>query len=89
MDSYEISWKKSAVSDLRRIGKQFINRIIRAIEALETNPYGINSKKLKATEHIYRLRIGEYRVIYQVDTSAKAIIIYHVRHRKDIYRFMK
>jgi mRNA interferase RelE/StbE len=89
MGSYEIRWKKSAIGDLRRIDKKFVSRIIRAIEDLETNPYTAHSKKLKATEHIYRLRIGVYRVVYHVDTSTRTITIYHVRHRKDIYRFMK
>ena len=89
MGSYEIRWKKSAISDLRKIDKQFVGRIINTVEDLITNPYTAHSKKFKATEHIYRLRIGDYRVVYQVDTNAKAITIYHVRHRKDVYRFMK
>jgi len=89
MGLYEIWWKKSAIGDLRRIDKQFVGRIIRTVEDLVTNPYTTHSKKLKATEHIYRLRIGDYRVVYHVDTNAKAITIYHVRHRKDVYRFMK
>jgi mRNA interferase RelE/StbE len=89
MDSYEIRWKKSAICDLRRIDKQFVSRIIRSIEDLVTNPYLAHSKKLKATEHIYRLRIGDYRVVYHVEAGARTITIYHVRHRKDIYRCLK
>lgn len=86
MGSYEIHWKKPAISDLRRIDKQFISRIIRAIEALVTNPFTLQSKKLQDAEHIYRLRVGDYRVVYEVNSAAKTITIYHVRHRKDIYR---
>ena len=88
MGSYEIRCKKSAFSDLKRIDKQFVSRIIKAIEDLVTNPYTTHSKKLKATEHIYRLRIGDYRVVCHIDTSARTITIYHVRHRKDVYRFI-
>jgi mRNA-degrading endonuclease RelE of RelBE toxin-antitoxin system len=40
----------------------------------------------RGAEVSYRIRVGDYRVVYQVDTKKKLIIIYHVRHRKDIYR---
>jgi len=86
MGSYEIQWKKSATGDLRKIDKQFVSRIIRAIEALVTNPFPPQSKKLQGAEHIYRLRVADYRVVYEVNSTAKIITIYHLRHRKDIYR---
>lgn len=86
MDFYEIQWKRSAVSDLHKIDRQFIKRIIKAIENLATNPFPQQSKKLLGTEHIYRLRISAYRVIYEVNADTKIITIYYVRHRKDIYR---
>lgn len=86
MGSYEIRWKKSAISDLHRIDKQYISRIIRAIEALVTNPFTHQSKKLQGAEHIYRLRVGDFRIVYEVNSTTKTIIIYHVRYRKDIYR---
>jgi len=86
MVSYEIRWKSSAERDLRNITRQQIPRIIRAIENLSQNPFPLQSRKLQGSEFDYRIRIGDYRVIYQVDTKTKVITIYHIRHRREAYR---
>jgi len=86
MASYEIQWKHSAEKDLRGIDRQFITRILEAIDSLSDDPFPAHHRKLLGSESSYRIRIGDYRVIYQVDLENKIIIIYHVRHRKDIYR---
>ena len=86
MALFKINWKTSSERDLRKIDKQFIPRIVDAIESLANNPFPSQSKKLKDTESSFRLRIGDYRIIYQVDSQKKEIIIYHLRHRKDAYR---
>jgi mRNA interferase RelE/StbE len=86
MDSYKIIWKHSAEKDLRRIDKQHISRIVKPVADLSNNPSPSKHRKLLGTEVSYRIRIGNYRVVYQIDTKEKLIIIYHIRHRKDIYR---
>lgn len=86
MALFEINWKSSSERDLRKIDKQHIPRILDAIESLANNPFPSQSKKLKDSESGFRLRIGDYRIIYQVDSEKKEIIIYHLRHRKDAYR---
>jgi mRNA interferase RelE/StbE len=86
MASYEIQWKHSAEKDLRGIDRQYIPHILKAIELLSENPFPSQHRKLQGSESSYRIRIGDYRVIYQVDLENKVIVIYHVRHRKDIYR---
>ena len=74
MALYKINWKSSSEHDLRKIDKQYIPRILDAIESLAHNPFPSQSKKLKDSESGFRLRIGDYRIIY------------HLRHRKDAYR---
>ena len=86
MGLFKIDWKSSSEHDLRRIDRQYISKILNAIESLADNPFPVQSKKLKYSESSYRLRIGDYRVIYQVDSQDKVIIIYHIRHRKDAYQ---
>lgn len=86
MGLFEVCWKGSSERDLRRIDKQYIPGILKAIESLVDNPIPSPSKKLAGSESSYRLRIRDYRVIYQVDLPEKTVIIYHVRHRKDAYR---
>lgn len=86
MDSYEIHWKGSAERELRRIDPQQISRIIQAVDALTNDPFPRGCRKLRGAERAYRIRVGDYRVIYQVDVKAKVVTIYHVRHRGKAYR---
>ena len=85
MHSYEILWKSSAERELRNIDSSTIPRIIEAIELLADNPFPSQCRKLRGSERNYRIRVGDYRVIYQVDVKTKVIIIFHVRHRKEAY----
>lgn len=86
MGSYEIRWKGSAERDLRNIDPQQIPRIIQAIEFLVDNPFPSQCRKLRGSERDYRIRIGDHRVIYQVDVKTKVLTIYYVRHRREAYR---
>ncbi|MBI5599268.1 MAG: type II toxin-antitoxin system RelE/ParE family toxin [Deltaproteobacteria bacterium] len=86
MASYRIEWKSSAERDLRNIDKQDIPRLIEAVEELANNPFSHQCRKLEGVESSYRIRVGNYRIIYQVDTTKKSVTIFHVRHRKDVYR---
>ena len=86
MDSCEIRWKGSAEKDLRGIDLKQIPRIIKAVESLADNPFPPQHRRLRGSERVCRLRVGDYRVIYQVDTGTETVTIYHVRHRKDAYR---
>ena len=86
MGSYEIQWKGSAERELRNIDPQQIPRVVKAVESLVDNPLPSQCRKLRGSERDYRIRVGDYRVIYQVSTEAKLVIIYHVRHRREAYR---
>lgn len=86
MASFKIEWKSPSENDLKKIDKQYIQRILNEIELLSENPFPVQSKKLKGSESNYRLRTGDYRVIYQVNDKKKVITIFYVRHRKDAYK---
>jgi mRNA interferase RelE/StbE len=86
MDSFKVELKRSFEQDLKKIDRQVIPRILEAIENLSENPFSEQTKKLKGAGSTYRLRVGDYRVIYQADLSDKKLVIYYVRHRKDAYR---
>jgi len=86
MGLFKLDPKESLEHDLRKIDKQFIPKILETIENLSENPFPVQSRKMKGSESSYRLRVGDYRVIYQVDTENKGVTIYHVRHRKDVYK---
>lgn len=86
MGSYDVQWKTSAEKELRSIDRQQIPRVVSAVEALADNPFPSNCRKLRGSERDYRIRVGDYRVIYQVDSKSKLVVIYHVRHRGEGYR---
>ncbi len=86
MDAYRIEWKTSAARELKRIDRQAVARILRAVEALAADPLPAGVRKLQGTEHTYRIRVGQYRIIYDLLTSQLLIQIVRVRHRKDVYR---
>ncbi len=86
MDFYKITWKRSAHKDLRKLPKAAIQNVLHAVEQLAEHPYPVGVKKLVGTDHIYRLRIGNYRILYSVFSTTLLIEIIRVGHRKDVYR---
>ena len=85
MGCYSIEWKTSAKKDLRKIDKQKIPKILEAVANLALNPHPSNHKKIIGTEHNYRIRVGDYRVIYFLEDAKLVIEIVRVRHRKEAY----
>ncbi|RZN14111.1 MAG: type II toxin-antitoxin system RelE/ParE family toxin [Methanosarcinales archaeon] len=86
MKSYEIRWKSSAARDLHSIDPQQVLQIIRAIESLADNPFPSQHRKIRGSVQDYRIRTEDHRVIYQVHTISRVVIIYHIRHRRHAYR---
>jgi mRNA interferase RelE/StbE len=86
MASFEIRWRSSTKKDLRNLPSQEVARIIAAVEKLAEEPLPHGSQKLTGSEHTYRIRVGDYRVIYEALLKSKLIEIQRVRHRKDVYR---
>jgi len=66
-----------------------VSKILFRIDQLPINPFPSQSLKLHGAEHLYRLRVGDYRVVYEVDTEPMAIVIHYVRHRRDVYRTLR
>ncbi len=86
MGTYRIEWKLSALRELKRLDRQVVPRIVTAVEALSSDPFPRGVKKLHGGEMTYRIRIGDYRVIYEVIADRVLVEIARVRHRKDAYR---
>ncbi len=85
MAKYEISVKKSAVKELDDIPKKELQKIIKKIQALSSEPRPQGSQKLSHKEQ-YRIRQGDYRVIYYIDDDNLTVHIIKVGHRREIYR---
>lgn len=65
--------------------KKLLLRLVEAIESLKYSPFSQNSRKLKDNLG-YRLRVGDYRILYTVDKIVRVVEIYKIGHRKDVYR---
>ena len=76
MDSYNINFKPSVEKDLRPLSKTLLARVMERIERLKTDPFPRQAIKLSGTERLYRIRVGDYRIVYEVDTQAKQIMIH-------------
>jgi mRNA interferase RelE/StbE len=86
MGSYSVEWRRSAVRELKKLPQDVVLRILSAVEELSANPYPAGMRKLAGAEHSYRIRIGDYRIVYSIWASRLAIEIVRVGNRRDIYR---
>ena len=86
MGTYQIEWKKTALRELKRLDRQIIPRIVAAVDSLSTHPLPDGVRKLQGSQRTYRIRVGTYRVIYELYEARLLVEIVRVRHRKDAYR---
>lgn len=82
---YRIQIIPSAIKDLDRLDKKFFDQIKKRILALSSNPRPANSLKL-TNEQGYRIRSGDYRILYRIDDADKLVYIYRIKHRRDAYK---
>jgi mRNA interferase RelE/StbE len=83
---YTLLVEKRVLKDLDRLPKPDLVRVDKTIQLLAQNPLPPGSKKLVGERNLYRVRQGDYRIIYSVDHRAQEIRLLGVRHRKDVYR---
>jgi mRNA interferase RelE/StbE len=86
MASFRVEWKPSTKKDLRKIPQGQIRSIIDAAAGLSAQPWPVGSQKLQGTDGTYRIRVGDYRIVYSVSPELEAVTVIRVRHRKDVYR---
>ena len=86
MASYSVVPKPSIEKDLRSLPKSTVARVLTQFEKLAEDPFPRQAVKLEAASDLFRVRVGDYRVIYEVDRDGKQVIIHHVRHRRDVYK---
>ncbi len=86
MTDYTLTFARSARKELERLQPQLTGRILLKIEALTQTPRPPGSIKLQGEDNLWRIRIGDYRVIYAINDSSKVVDISVIRHRRDVYR---
>lgn len=87
MVSYRVKIKSSAQKEIRKLpSKGLREKVVGLIEGLRANPFPEDSKKIKGSNNIYRIRQGAYRIVYQVYKTELLVLIIRVRHRRDVYK---
>ena len=84
--SYSVTFARSARKELESLSQTIALRILKKIESLPKNPRPAGCKKLMGQNFLWRIRIGDYRVIYSIDDTTCLIDITIIRHRSSVYQ---
>lgn len=84
MKRYEVLIVSSAEKELAGMQKGLRQRIIEKFEEIARDPRGTDSKKLD--DRMYRVRVGDYRIVYTVNDKERKVVVTRIRHRREIYR---
>jgi mRNA interferase RelE/StbE len=82
---YRIEYTKTALKDLKKVARADLERIVAKIESLADEPRPQGVQKLVGADDLYRIRLGDYRIIYSIDDSSRRVTIARVRQRGGAY----
>lgn len=86
MAEYSITFARSAHKELQALDPPVASRVLRRIEALARNPRPAGVVKLEGASDLWRIRIGDWRVVYRIADRTRLIDVVAVRHRREVYR---
>jgi mRNA interferase RelE/StbE len=84
--TFEIIWAESATKQLKKLDRPIAKRIFEAVSKLEVNPHRYVTRIVNSP--YYRLRVGDYRVILDIENNVLRILVLEIGHRKQIYKKM-
>jgi mRNA interferase RelE/StbE len=84
--AYIVNLKRSAERELEHLPKQIHDRMVNILISLKENPLPTGVKKLHGRDG-YRIRVGNYRILYTIDDSQRAVEVFSIAHRKEVYRW--
>ena len=87
--TYEIELSRIALKSMFKIPKKELRRIHDRIDALSVDPRPVDNKKIQGDHNLYRIRSGNYRILYRIFDEKVHILIVDVDHRKDVYKQLK
>lgn len=86
MASYKLVWRTSAERELRKLPREVIARMVDLAASLADDPFPQGAVKLAGAEHTWRVRSGDYRLIYSVLANVLVVEIVKLGHRREVYR---
>lgn len=85
MSRYSVVFSKRAEKDLEKLPSHVVQKIVPVVVAFGDNPRPVGCKKLKGYENLWRVRVGNYRIIYSIDDAVLIVDVREIGDRKDIY----
>jgi mRNA interferase RelE/StbE len=85
MDNYSITFARSARKELESLDAGIVRRVFLKIELLSREPRPTGCRKLVGEENLWRMRVGDYRILYSIDDGNKSVDVIAVRHRSKAY----
>jgi mRNA interferase RelE/StbE len=82
---HEVRIGRSATKELESLPEKVVARVASRIDGLTNSPRPRGAKKLRGADNLWRIRVGEYRIVYAIDDVANVVEIRVIRHRKDAY----
>jgi mRNA interferase RelE/StbE len=84
--AYAVELKPAAIRDLKKLSRGLQKRIAAKIDGLTDDPRPRDVEKLSGKEPYYRLRIGDYRIVYEIKENILLVLVIRVSHRREVYR---
>ena len=84
--AYAVVLKPAALRDLRKLPEDIRRRVAVRIDALAGDPRPAGVERLQGEAELYRVRVGDYRIVYQVESKALVVLVVRVGHRREVYR---
>jgi mRNA interferase RelE/StbE len=85
VSSYRVALTASTEKELHRLPAKVVARMMPRIEGLETVPRPAGCKKLKGGDKQWRIRVGDYRIVYEIDDGARPVDVTRIAHRREVY----
>ncbi len=88
MAVYQVEFTKSSRKEFERLPVKLRSKIVEALQLLSQNPYSelLKIKKLKGADGLYRIRLGDYRVVYEIRDELLVVIVIKIGNRREVYR---
>ena len=83
---YAVVFRPAAMRELEKLPDYDADRVLRTVEMLQDDPRLPQSKKLRGTKDLYRLRLGDFRAVYQIEDKIVTVPVVKIGHRRDVYR---
>jgi len=85
VSSYRVALASSAEKELRALPAKVVARMMPRLEHLASTPRPVGCKKLKGGDKEWRIRVGDYRIVYVIDDSARTVDVTRIAHRREVY----